>query len=559
MSSGMTIKSLFSDFLQLKGDMYQFSIPLYQREYSWGEQQWKDTLDDLMYSFNRLGTDYWGNILVYENTSKKEFELVDGQQRLITLLLLISALGSIEKNNGYLPLKFHGQQNDVWIKIAENSKLSQNEKRHRFNNVRNFFIKKIKELKCDKNELLEYLYKTKISVVVVDNVMQGNLLFARLNIRGISLNDIDMIKHRIFYLTDRRQPPTGHDVVFENWNKLAKITRDMNVSVEMFITNWWKVHYDISEELYKSFLEKMITSEECMDFLNSLLNVARGISDTIKNDSGNDNRIGRNLKWLLKISKSKELWMVIIALHETIISKQEKALFYEALTVFEFARSISDKDFFDIDLEYRDFSKEILKKRKGKPIPEREVITKIKNLKIIMGKKLSDYGEFIDNFKGLRFIDGNIGDSLKYERMLSKYAIYTLNNWLDESNHGAGVEYRTRDDDEYSIEHIRAKKNAKSDDSPEYLIGNLVVFEKQLNNDLGDVEVCEKISKYKKSSYPQMKEFLYKSKRKGHTKTRENNLMEWDKEIFDKDDIECRGRYLAKCFYKQIKKILKTV
>ena len=175
-----------------------------------------------------------------------------------------------------------------------------------------------------------------------------------------------------------------------------------------------------------------------------------------------------------------------------------------------------------------------------------------------MVELLPDLPDFIDDFSALRFDDSGKWEweGISHEQMLSRYAIYTLNNWLDTTNHGAGVEYRTKYDDEYSIEHIRSKLHASSASSSEYLIGNLVVLEKQINNDLGDIDVDEKLSEYKKSSYPQMKEFRIKKERKHGTAYRRNNMMEWNKNGFGVSDIENRGRYLANSFYERIEEIL---
>ena len=96
-----TIKNLFSTFLTKDEQICYFSIPLYQRKYSWSEKQWEELFSDLCHSFAKadMNTDYWGNIIVYKKDSENTYELVDGQQRIITLLLLIASLGSIEKND----------------------------------------------------------------------------------------------------------------------------------------------------------------------------------------------------------------------------------------------------------------------------------------------------------------------------------------------------------------------------------------------------------------------------------------------------------------------------
>ncbi len=553
-----TIKDLFSTFLTKDEQICYFSIPLYQRKYSWSEKQWEELFSDLFHSFDKadMNTDYWGNIIVYKKDSENDYELVDGQQRIITLLLLIASLGNIEKNDGYLPLKFNDEQNSVWVKIAENSRLTQDEKRHPFNRAKNYFTTLVSEKAVDKQALLDHLLRTKISVVIVNDELESNLLFGRLNTRGLSLNDVDLIKHSLFYATERSLPPTGEDVVLQKWNNLVKTTSQINISTDEFISKWWEIHYELSElGLYASFQDKLDASEY-LNFLDSLLSVATEIKKLKANNSGSDNKIGRNLKWLLKLSHSKQLLPIIISVQETTFGS--KVSLFELLTVFEFIRAISPQtDFSELEEEYLRFSKTLLSEVSGNRLSEREILVEINKLKGKMRKLLPDPEDFFNSFTRLRWVDSNLWEGSGHEKMLSTYAIYTLNNWLDVINHGAGAEYRTRDDDEYSIEHIRAKKNATDgEQSPEYLIGNLVVFERQPNNDLGDIDVEEKISAYRKSSYPQMKELIVKNKRNYSPTYRTKHAMEWDIKDFTVDAIENRGRYLASCFYDKTLELL---
>lgn len=557
-----TIKDLFSTFLTKDEQICYFSIPLYQRKYSWRKKQWEELFSDLSHSFDKpdMNTDYWGNIIVYKKDQENEYELVDGQQRIISLLLLIASLGNIDKNDGYLPLKFNYEQdNDIWIKIAENSRLTQEEKRHPFNEAKVYFTTLVSKPEIEKQALLEHLLCTKISVVIVNDELESNLLFGRLNTRGISLNDVDLIKHRLFYATQRKLPPTGDDVVLQKWNELVRTTSKINFSIDDFISKWWEIHYELSENsLYTSFQNELVDSEY-LSFLDELLKVAKEINELKVNNSGSDNKIGRNLKWLLKISPSKQLLPIIISLQETTFGKKAKVSLFELLTVFEFVRAIfPEVDFSELEEEYLRFSKALLSKVSGKRLIEQEILNEIEKLKVKMSQLLPYYDDFLNSFTKLRCIDIDDWEDSKHEKCLSTYAIYTLNNWLDVTNHGAGAEYRTKDDDDYSIEHIRAKKNAvDGEKSPEYLIGNLVVFEKQPNNDLGDAETPEKISEYLKSNYPQMQELIFKKERKFSPARRVRNAMEWDIHNFDTNSIENRGRYLALCFYEKILEFLK--
>lgn len=83
---------------------YAFSIPPYQRPYSWGTDQARTLLSDLMAAsanFN-VGMDvnhvtpyFLGSIVVIKQENQPEAQVIDGQQRLTTLALLISALRTL--------------------------------------------------------------------------------------------------------------------------------------------------------------------------------------------------------------------------------------------------------------------------------------------------------------------------------------------------------------------------------------------------------------------------------------------------------------------------------
>ncbi len=71
----------------------QYIVPSYQRPYSWNYDQCFQLYNDLLEAF-RTNEDYFiGNIIIARSDSDKErLEVIDGQQRLITLLLFIKTL-----------------------------------------------------------------------------------------------------------------------------------------------------------------------------------------------------------------------------------------------------------------------------------------------------------------------------------------------------------------------------------------------------------------------------------------------------------------------------------
>lgn len=93
-----TIKELFSD---KKSD---FLIPDYQRPYAWGEDECQTLWDDIFSfafpdgnadNFDSANDEYFlGPIVTYKNSDNGKQEIIDGQQRLTTLMLLLRAFYS---------------------------------------------------------------------------------------------------------------------------------------------------------------------------------------------------------------------------------------------------------------------------------------------------------------------------------------------------------------------------------------------------------------------------------------------------------------------------------
>lgn len=73
----------------LGGLGYQLVIPPYQRPYAWGREQVDDLWDDLL---GALGHGHFMGSLVLNAEDEQRPQVIDGQQRLTTLLLLISLI-----------------------------------------------------------------------------------------------------------------------------------------------------------------------------------------------------------------------------------------------------------------------------------------------------------------------------------------------------------------------------------------------------------------------------------------------------------------------------------
>ncbi len=85
----LTLKKVFAE-----GER-SFIIPDYQRGYSWEQDQRKDLLKDIEYGMSGDYSHYTGTLVAVKKCSIRDndrFEIVDGQQRLTTLIILLSCI-----------------------------------------------------------------------------------------------------------------------------------------------------------------------------------------------------------------------------------------------------------------------------------------------------------------------------------------------------------------------------------------------------------------------------------------------------------------------------------
>lgn len=116
---GISVKSV-SDLITGKidpndkciSDKYEFYIPDYQRGYRWGTTQATELLDDI-YEFSLKTTDEFyclQPLVVAYNESRNKYDVIDGQQRLTTLLILLKCLDLIKEDDKSYTIKYQTRE-----------------------------------------------------------------------------------------------------------------------------------------------------------------------------------------------------------------------------------------------------------------------------------------------------------------------------------------------------------------------------------------------------------------------------------------------------------------
>ena len=103
--SRMSIRGSEYPMRKIFSDDFVFTIPLYQRPYSWTTEESEEMLEDLLRAMegseetiDELSPYFLGSIVLIKG-DEPDAQVIDGQQRLPTLTMLLSALRSLIKSD----------------------------------------------------------------------------------------------------------------------------------------------------------------------------------------------------------------------------------------------------------------------------------------------------------------------------------------------------------------------------------------------------------------------------------------------------------------------------
>ncbi|WP_374591451.1 DUF262 domain-containing protein [Aquabacterium sp.] len=239
MAKSNLLKTADVTFLDLIGNGKKYRVPAFQRDYAWEEEQWEDLWNDILELRATPGAFHYMGALVLEAASDREFQIIDGQQRVATLSLLalavISGLGTLpgdpatreanQERATQLRNRFIGEKDPA--SLQQSSKLFLNDTDDGFyqdylvqlrtpQNPRalpksnrllwqcfEWFLKRVTDLGLDGEGLARLLSDTVarqllfIQITVEDD-LSAYTVFETLNARGLELSSTDLLKNYLF-------------------------------------------------------------------------------------------------------------------------------------------------------------------------------------------------------------------------------------------------------------------------------------------------------------------------------------------------------------------------
>jgi uncharacterized protein with ParB-like and HNH nuclease domain len=507
-----------------------YHVPIFQRDYSWDEENWEDLWNDILVSRTTQLPHYMGAIVI-QTKGDKNYTIIDGQQRFTTISLL--ALSIIKKlkdlsASGYdttdndervelLMAQFLGQKDPASLKYSP--RLFLNENNNGFFHQRllqfgtpisyvklsdsekllwdafEYFNKKINEyFSNEKNGEIISSFLTKhiaesllfIQITVEDEI-NAYTVFETLNSRGVELTSTDLLKNYLFSIV--KSGESDLNIVRHQWKMIVDIVglKEFPTFLRYYLNT--RLPLIEKENLFKK-IKQIVTDPkgvfELLDELEKYGYLYAALStphdDYWKGDKDLVDGI-RELK-LFRITQCKPLLMIAY----TMLGMEEFKKILRDLVVISFRYNVIGKlNNKEQEKVYNEVCIEIFNKNM---LSASAVFNGLKKVYI-------DDETFKNTFK-TKLVNTNSN------KKLARYILYKL-----EGQYANGHKY-DYEIDEGTIEHI-LPENAKDTwlsifqveeiEKFIYRLGNLTLIELKKNKEAGDKDFSEKKEIYKDSKY----------------------------------------------------------
>ncbi|WQW79645.1 DUF262 domain-containing HNH endonuclease family protein [Helicobacter pylori] len=302
-----------------------FEIPSYQRGYAWQDRQLKDFWNDLEH-VSKLGDKfhYMHSLTLRESENEFEssaFEIIDGQQRLATSLILLGLLAKITQNKDpkyslinlepILSYKYYGLSEAFRAIMEEEKDLEAFKTSFYAKNLIDahaFFKEKISDTPMETLEkMFDALTKKMLfsAVELNDNRIDPFSSFETINNRGKDLSTLELLKNRLHFV--------AHKIC--DGKKLETLQNEIN-------DTYTRIYYDLrhfKDDHLEGFLKHFVAYYygENSKFKERLLNTA---FDTHKKYHSSYDEYEKINDLLFYLSYSSKVWHFLHTLDEKSIA-----------------------------------------------------------------------------------------------------------------------------------------------------------------------------------------------------------------------------------------------
>lgn len=556
----------------LFGNM-KFRIPRYQRPYAWEEDQISEFWGDLIGNSQPF---FIGSLILnYETLEETGYiEIIDGQQRLLTITMLAAVLRDIAQDIDHATAERYQRQdiaiedrdgrqdfrilpgdstmkffrkyiqqpgNDIFQAQPATKEELRIQKNYQFlynkikNNIERFNTKK------EKIEYLSDIRKRVSNLIVIhiqiDNEEDAYEIFETTNARGVDLSVSDLIKNLIF-----KNIPAKNDRDFAKdvWQEITDNIEATGTELKKFIRYFWISRYAhvTEKKLFRAVKEKIKDWNALLQNLwddsvwyNRLLEGNQKDFENIKHGT----RIFRSI-FAIRLMGVSQCYVLFLALLRNIDNLgTDPVRIFEIVEKFTFQYSVIsklpgnkvEKLYARVALDVEEAVRITSEKKRRSEI--QRILSKLEqNLK----DELPPWELFLESFMKISY-----KNSEKSRRLL-KYILAEIDRYYRRTDEEA-IDFSN-----VNIEHILPRNPQKwgltKGEVKAYVnkLGNLTLLSKEINSRVQNKPLPEKIDFLKQSTLPITQELV---------KTIQDRGLKWGK-----DEILERQEEMARLAYEKI-------
>lgn len=521
-STDRTIRQILSS--------YFFFIPRFQRPYSWNVDNvlelWEDSVQD-------APSEYFIGSMVAYPTSEDTVSVIDGQQRLTTIIMLLSAIRDVAESRGYSGLAngTHGfierkDENDVTrfalhtessfpylqdcvfsrgdAEISTDVGAEERAVQAAHGKLRDLVSSAVDAIDADttiadtkRSEVAEDRLKSirdrvlglKVIFIEVGTEDDATTIFVTLNSRGKDLEPADLVKAHLLQLMPKK---AGLDRPLLRWQGIIDLFDASEVQLRMtdFLLTVWQSRYEtrVTGAKLTRAVRKRIKKENAPAFLKELETDARlyrqANEPTYRKWRKDENGAVQSLQFMRDFQIRQPMPLVLSLLRgfdagHIKFKQLQRGLW--AIENYHFSWNvIASKTSYGGMSAF--FAKRAidLHEAGGRAAAARIIDDLVTDL----GKRRPSDAEFDEAFKALSFTKEHTSDR--------KVVFYILRRFYQHAHSGDATDF-----DKLTIEHL----SSQSANVQGYgTLGNLVLVSKGLNNKVGSATFPKKIAAFRASS-----------------------------------------------------------
>ncbi len=303
-------------FRQLMGNGLAYRVPPFQRDYSWTVDEWDDLWQDIV---GMLETDgepaHYMGYLVLQSSDNKQFDIIDGQQRMTTLsIMMLAAISHLsdladseqddpnvkraeQLRNSYigfldpvtlipkskLTLNRHNDSfyQNYLVPLERFPQRGLNASEHLLRKAFTWFREKIQEHTGQNGKgVAQFVDQTVdrlfFTVITVTDELNAFKVFDTLNARGIRLSSTDLLKNYLFSVISKASPHESElKTLEERWETIVGLLG--SESFPEFLRVFWNSRNKLvrKSELFKTIRRAIASKETAFELIRDLDRCAR--------------------------------------------------------------------------------------------------------------------------------------------------------------------------------------------------------------------------------------------------------------------------------------------